>query len=213
MQPFETYRGRVAVLNRANVDTDQIIPKQFLKSIQRTGFGKSLFFDWRYTETGEVNPDFELNQPEVEGAGILVTGNNFGCGSSREHAVWAVMQDGFKVVIAPAVQRDGVVVPGFADIFRNNAVKNGLLTIQLPEGDVQAILERFEAEPGLEATVDLEQQTIALHAAEAKTIPFEVDPATKDHLLRGLDEVALTLEHDGAIADFEAGHDNQLARA
>lgn len=213
MKPFETYRGVVAVLNRANVDTDQIIPKQFLKSIQRTGFGKSLFFDWRYGEDGADNPEFELNQPAVKGAGILVAGNNFGCGSSREHAVWAVVQDGFNVVIAPSQDRDGVVVPGFADIFRNNSVKNGLLTIELPEDVVQGLVDQFSANPGMEATVDLEKQEITVHADEPRVIPFEVDPTTRDHLLRGLDEVALTMEYDAAIADFEAGHDNQLAMA
>ncbi len=206
MQPFRSHRGIVALLDRANVDTDQIIPKQFLKSIARTGFGKSLFFDWRYLEDGaSPNPEFSLNAPRYAGASVLVTRNNFGCGSSREHAVWAISQYGFKAVIAPWEDRNGVRVPGFADIFRNNSVKNGLLTIELSADEVQQIFDWTERQVGLEATIDLEEQRVVLHLDEAEeAFPFEIDPAVKDHLVRGLDDIALTLEHADAIAAYEA---------
>lgn len=206
MQPFRSHRGTVALLDRANVDTDQIIPKQFLKSIARTGFGKSLFFDWRYLEDGATpNPEFSLNAPRYGGASVLVTRNNFGCGSSREHAVWAISQYGFKAVIAPWEERNEVRVPGFADIFRNNSVKNGLLTIELSVAEVQQIFDWTERQSGLEATIDLEEQRVVLHLDEAEeAFHFEIDPAVKDHLVRGLDDIALTLEHVDAIAAYEA---------
>ena len=214
MEPFSTHRGILGTLNRANVDTDQIIPKQFLKSIKRTGFGESLFFDWRYGNDGNPDPAFELNAPVFEGASILVTRNNFGCGSSREHAVWACAQYGLRAIIAPSRGEGNERIPGFADIFRNNSVKNGLLTIELTEADVEEIFVLVGQNPGLEATIDLEAQQVILHAGENETsFGFEIDPGVKDHLRRGLDDIALTLEHQDAIDAFEAGHDHQLARA
>jgi 3-isopropylmalate/(R)-2-methylmalate dehydratase small subunit len=210
MEAFTTHRGVVATLDRANVDTDQIIPKQFLKSIQRTGFGKSLFFDWRYGDDGKPNPEFELNRPEFAGASILATRNNFGCGSSREHAVWAVAQYGFRTLVAPWQDRHGSRTPAFADIFRNNCVKNGVLTVELSEPEVDEIFELVGRFKGLEATVDLEKQRLVLHLDEEQSFHFEVDPVVKDHLIRGLDDIALTLEHEAAITEFEARYATQL---
>jgi 3-isopropylmalate/(R)-2-methylmalate dehydratase small subunit len=212
MDAFVTQSGVIATLDRANVDTDQIIPKQFLKSIARTGFGDGLFFDWALQPDGSANPDFELNQPRFEGAEILVARNNFGCGSSREHAVWAIMQAGYRVLIAPRREQDGNSVPAFADIFANNAVKNGLLTIELSEHDVNTIFEQVAGNAGLEATIDLQAQTITLHAGQETSIGFDIDATKKDHLLRGLDDIALTLEHVAEIDAFEAGHDVQMAK-
>lgn len=211
MEAFQTHRGIIATLDRANVDTDQIIPKQFLKSIKRTGFGESLFFDWRYGDDGKPNPDFEVNDPKFAGASILVTRNNFGCGSSREHAVWAVAQYGFRAIIAPWQDRPGGRVPGFADIFRNNCVKNGVLTIELTEAEVDTLFDQIQRFKGVEATVDLEEQRVILHVDEEIAFHFEVDPVVKDHLIRGLDDIALTLEQADAIETFEATHDTQLA--
>ena len=212
MQPFTTHTGLVATLDRANVDTDQIIPKQFLKSIRRTGFGASLFFDWRYRDDGSPDPAFGLNAPRFQGASILVTRNNFGCGSSREHAVWAVVQYGFRAVIAPWVEQAGARVPGFADIFRNNSVKNGLLTIELPEADVAAIFALAAAAPGLTATVDLAAQTVTIHTSAPRVFRFEVDAAVKETLLHGRDDITETLRLEPDIARFERTHDVQLAR-
>ena len=209
MDAFTSHRGLVATLDRANVDTDQIIPKQFLKSIQRTGFGEQLFHDWRYRSDGTPNPDFELNAPRVRGASILVARNNFGCGSSREHAVWAIQQYGFKAVIAPRAERSGSVVPAFADIFRNNGVKNGLLTVELAEAEVEEIFQMVGRYAGLEATVDLEHQRVVLHLPEELAFHFDIDAAVREHLLRGLDEIGLTLTHADAITAFEARHDAQ----
>ena len=213
MEAFQTHRGIIATLDRANVDTDQIIPKQFLKSIKRTGFGESLFFDWRYGDDGKPNPDFEVNAPKFAGASILVTRNNFGCGSSREHAVWAVAQYGFRAIIAPWQDRPGGRVPGFADIFRNNCVKNGVLTIELTEAEVDTLFDQIQRFKGVETTVDLEEQRVILHVDEEIAFHFEVDPVVKDHLIRGLDDIALTLEQADAIAAFEATHDTQMAAA
>ncbi len=210
MEPFQSHRGVIATLDRANVDTDQIIPKQFLKSIERTGFGENLFFDWRYGEDGKPNPDFELNQDHFNGASILITRNNFGCGSSREHAVWAVRQYGFKAIIAPWQERDGTHVPAFADIFRNNAVKNGVLTIELTESEVEEIFEMVARFKRLEATIDLEEQRVTLHLDEEISFHFDIDPVVKDHLQRGLDDIALTLEYERDITDFETRHDIQM---
>ncbi len=210
MEPFTTHTGVIATLDRANVDTDQIIPKQFLKSIQRTGFGKSLFFDWRYGDDGKPNPDFELNQPEFEGASILVTRNNFGCGSSREHAVWAVAQYGFRAIVAPWQESLGSRVPGFADIFCNNCVKNGILTIELSESDVDQIFAVVNARKGIEAAIDLEAQTLTLKSDPEHVFSFEVNAVVKDHLLRGLDDIALTLAHEADITAFEQQHNTQL---
>lgn len=207
MESFSSVTGIVASLDRANVDTDQIIPKQFLKSIKRTGFGENLFYDWRYLPNGDPNPDFELNALKFQGASILVTRNNFGCGSSREHAVWAIKQYGFKVIVAPWVERDGTRIPGFADIFKNNSVKNGVLTIELSEPEVDEIFEMVNRFPGLEATVNLEEQRIVLHLDEEISFHFEIEPSVKDHLQRGLDDIALTLEHESDISGFEETHD------
>ena len=209
MGPFTTHRGLVATLDRANVDTDQIIPKQFLKSIARTGFGEHLFHDWRYLADGAPNPDFELNAARFRGASILVTRNNFGCGSSREHAVWALHQYGFNAIIAPRQQRGETVVPAFAEIFRNNSHKNGLLTVELAEPEVEEIVQMAGRYPGLEATVDLAHQRVVLHLPEELAFHFEIDPAIKTRLTHGLDEIGLTLQHEAAIAAFEASHDPQ----
>jgi len=213
MQPFILHTGVLAPLDRANVDTDAIIPKQFLKLIGRTGFGQYLFHDWRYLADGAPNPHFELNKPGCAGASILVARNNFGCGSSREHAVWAVAQYGFRVIIAPWRQHHKDRLPAFADIFRNNCGKNGVLTIELSETEVDHILHAAHAQPGLQATVDLPQQTVTLHTAPAQIYRFEVDPGLKEFLLRGLDEIALTLEHEADIAAFEQHHDAQCSGA
>ena len=202
MNAFKTHRGLIATLDRANVDTDQIIPKQFLKSIARTGFGKHLFQDWRYLPDGEPNPDFELNAPRFKGASILVARKNFGCGSSREHAVWAIQQDGFAVVIAPS----------FADIFRNNSAKNALLTVELSEAEVEEIFQMVGRYPKLEATVDLDRQRVTLHTAEEISFHFDVDPAVKERLIHGLDDIGLTLTHEADIRAFETKHDPQLLR-
>ncbi len=208
MESFKSHRGVLATLDRANVDTDQIIPKQFLKSIKRTGFGESLFFDWRYLPDGKSNPDFELNRPEFHNASVLVTRNNFGCGSSREHAVWALIQYGLRAVIAPKRAE----VPAFADIFHNNSVKNGLLTVQLTEAEVEEIFQMTRRYPGLEATINLEEQRVTLHLPEEISFHFEIDRAIKDHLVRGLDDIGLSLDHEKEITHFEKRHDVQLAR-
>src|SRR3989338_11704691 len=174
MEPFKSHRGLIATLDHANVDTDQIIPKQFLKSIQRTGFEQNLFYDWRYLADGTPNPDFELNQERFHGASILVTHNNFGCGSSREHAVWAIQQYGFKAVVAPWQKRGDAVVPAFADIFRNNCTKNGVLTVELTDAEVEEIFQMAGRYEGLEATVHLEEQRLTLHTAEGISFHFEI---------------------------------------
>jgi 3-isopropylmalate/(R)-2-methylmalate dehydratase small subunit len=210
MNAFTSHRGLVATLDRANVDTDQIIPKQFLKSIARTGFGEHLFQDWRYLPDGRPNPEFALNLPRFKGASILVARNNFGCGSSREHAVWAIQQDGFHAVIAPWQQRGETRVPGFADIFRNNSAKNALLTVELSEVEVEEIVQMVDRFPGLEATVDLDRQRVTLHLPEELSFHFEIDPAVKERLLHGLDDIGLTLKHEAQIRAFEEQHDPQL---
>jgi len=191
MEPFTRLKGTVAPLPRVNVDTDQIIPKQFLKRIERTGFGEFAFFDWRYLPDGTPNPDFELNRPGYEGASILVTGRNFGCGSSREHAPWALKEMGFRVIIAPS----------FADIFYNNCIQNGMLPIVLPEELVQEIMQRALRKPGYTLTVNLENQT--LYDSQGLEETFEVDPFVRERLLKGLDDIGLTLAHEGEIAAFE----------
>lgn len=210
MRPFKTHRGIIATLDRANVDTDQIIPKQFLKKITRTGFGEHLFQDWRYLSDGTPNPQFELNQEYFKGATILVARNNFGCGSSREHAVWAIEQYGFRVVVAPSIQKEKSSVPAFADIFRNNSLKNGLLAIELQEPEVEEIFQMVGRYKKLEATADLEHQRLTLHMPEEISFHFEMDPAIKHRLIHGLDEIGLTLKHESAIAAFEARHNTQL---
>ncbi|MFY9614512.1 MAG: 3-isopropylmalate dehydratase small subunit [Candidatus Dormiibacterota bacterium] len=191
MKPFRRETGVVVPMVKHNVDTDQIIPKQFLKRIERTGYGPFLFNDWRYNQDGSEKPDFMLNQEPFRSGRVLVAGRNFGCGSSREHAVWALDQFGFRVVIAP----------GFADIFRGNSGKEGLLTVQLPEDAVNLLASRAEEEPGVEATVDLESQTVTLGEL---SYSFEVDPFLKHCLLEGLDDIGLTQVQEDAISAFEA---------
>ncbi len=191
MQPFVKETGVVAVMDRANVDTDQIIPKQFLKRIERTGFGQYLFFDWRFMDDGQLHPEFELNHPSVAGASILVTRRNFGSGSSREHAVWAIDDYGIRAVIAPS----------FADIFYNNCFKNGVLPIALTEEQVEEFFTRFAKHPGYKLTVDLEAKTIS--DAHGLEVPFEVDEHRRHKLLKGLDDIASTLELEDKIAAYE----------
>jgi len=192
VQPFTNVTGVVAPLDRANVDTDQIIPKQFLKRVERTGFGEFLFYDWRYREDGGLNPAFELNAPGYQGAAILVAGKNFGSGSSREHAPWALQDYGFRALLAPS----------FADIFYNNCFKNGLLPVVLPEDVIGAILQKAKAQPGYQLTVDLEQQRVV--DGEGFTAGFTVDPFRRHCLLKGLDDVGLSLQRADAISDYEA---------
>jgi len=194
MQPFRTHTGKVAPLNRANVDTDQIIPKQFLKRIEKTGFGEFLFFDWRRTAEGKPDPSFSLNQPRYAGASILVTGKNFGCGSSREHAVWALADAGFRAVIAPS----------FADIFANNCVQNGVLTVVLRDDEVAEITRRAQEVADYQLTIDLEQRKIT--DASGFTATFAMDDFIRHRLLEGLDDIGLTLQHEAEIAAYEARH-------
>ncbi len=203
MEKFKTFTGVVAGVDRANIDTDAIIPKEYLKSIKRTGFGAALFSDWRYNNDGSDNPDFVLNKPVYKNAQVLIARNNFGCGSSREHAVWAVAQFGFKVVIAPSESG----IPAFADIFRSNCGKNGLLTIEMTAVQVEAIFQTLEKEPGVKATVDLENQKVTVHSASGDQVyVFEADPVLKNKLLNGLDDIGLTLEYADDIAAYEARH-------
>ena len=206
MEAFTTHRGIVAPLDRANVDTDQIIPKQFLKSIARTGFGPSAFFDWRYVLTDEANPEFELNAPRYADRSILVTRNNFGCGSSREHAVWALAQDGYKVIIAHYRGEGDDFIPGFADIFKNNCSKNGVVTIELSEAQVETIFQAVYGEEGLEASVDLEKQTLTLHGESEVTFGFDYDASVKNKLLNGLDDIEESLLFLEDIERFETSH-------
>ena len=207
MKPFTTHTGIVAILNRANVDTDAIIPKQFLKSIKRSGFGPNTFFDWRYTSDGEPDADFELHHPHFEGRSILVARHNFGCGSSREHAVWALVQDGYRVIIAPWKDTGGKRLPAFADIFRINATKNGLLLVELPEDQVNDIFELVQAHSGLEATVDLAKQQVAFHGTKPKVFSFEIEAGAKKQLIEGLDDIDQTLQYESDITRFEKNHD------
>ena len=218
MKAFENFRGVILPLDRANVDTDAIIPKQFLKSISRTGFETALFHDWRYLPDGKPDPQFLLNREEYQNATILVARNNFGCGSSREHAVWAVCQYGFRVVIAPWAGEGQDRTPGFADIFRNNSVKNGLLTIELSGSEVDQIFHAVHEEPGLEATIHLADQTVTLHPIlhpkeKDLVFHFKVDPFVKERFLLGLDDIGITLQEEKAIREFEARHNTQLVRA
>ena len=194
MRPFTRHSGRMAPLDRADVDTDQIIPKQFLKRVERSGFGPFLFYDWK------KDPAFVLNRPEHAGASILVAGANFGCGSSREHAPWAIEDAGFRVVIAPS----------FADIFRSNCGKIGLLAVPLPEARVRQLLAMAEEDPSIEVTVDLASQTVS--APGFGECRFEIDDFTKDCLLNGWDQVALTLRHDPSITAFETARQQLLAQ-
>ena len=195
MQPFRTLTALAAPLDRTNVDTDQIIPKQFLKRIERTGYGDFLFFDWRRTAAGDPNPEFELNDPRYKGAQILIAGKNFGCGSSREHAAWALSDFGFRVVIAPT----------FADIFFSNAGKNGIVLARLSEEEVAQLLENAKTIPNYKLTVSLEDQTVTDDRGFKAT--FEVDPFRKFCLLEGLDDIGLTLRHAAELDKFETQHD------
>jgi 3-isopropylmalate/(R)-2-methylmalate dehydratase small subunit len=204
MEPFRTFTGLVAPLDRANVDTDAIIPKQFLKSIKRTGFGPNLFDEWRYLDRGEpgadnarrpLNPQFVLNEPRYKGAQILLARRNFGCGSSREHAPWALLDYGFRVVIAPS----------FADIFFQNCFKNGLLPIVLSESEVDRLFHETAALPGFRLTVDLDRQTVATTDGAA-TFAFAIDAFKKHCLANGLDEIGLTLGRADLIRAFETKH-------
>ena len=201
MTPFRIHKGLVAPMDRENVDTDAIIPKQFLKSIKRSGFGPNLFDGWHYLDTGEPgqdpatrkpNPDFVLNQPRYKGASVLLARQNFGCGSSREHAPWALDQYGFRTIIAPS----------YADIFFNNCFKNGLLPIVLPEHEVAKLFDEVFAFPGYELTVDLERQVVI--KADGTELQFDVEPFRKYCLLGGFDDIALTLRHADKIRAFEA---------
>lgn len=216
MKAFETFTGTVMALDRANIDTDAIIPKEYLKSVKRTGFGPALFSDWRY-ENGEgtpEKPEFKLNQDAFRDAEILVAGNNFGCGSSREHAVWAIQQQGFKVVIAASQASEGEVIPAFADIFRNNCGKNGLLTIELSPEQVKEIMEDADADAPLKATVSLEHQTVVCHTSKGEKIyQFAYDVNLKERLIKGLDEIGLTLQHEADIQGFEAEHNVRMKKA
>ena len=194
MQPFVSHTGLVATMDRANVDTDQIIPKQFLKRIERTGYGPFAFFDWRYDEDGEERPEFELNRPQADGACVLLAGRNFGCGSSREHAAWALSDYGFGAIVAPS----------FGDIFRTNAGKNGLLAIVLPPDEVDRLMESVDLDTGSEMTVDLDRRVVV--GPDGREVPFEFDEDTRHRLLNGLDDIALTLRHEDAIAAYETAH-------
>ena len=194
MKPFTKHTGLVAPLDRANVDTDQIIPKQFLKRIERTGFGQFLFYDWRYGADGQPNPEFVLNELRYQGASILVADKNFGCGSSREHAPWALAEFGFRVILAPS----------FADIFANNCFKNGMLPIALTGDQVAQIMRRAQEHEGYQLTIDLERQTV--EDEQGLSILFVVGEFQRYCLLQGLDDIGLTLRHEDAIRAYEAVH-------
>ena len=196
MEKFETFTGVVCAVDRANIDTDALIPKEYLRSIKRTGFGSALFSDWRYNADGSENPDFILNQSKTAGATILIGRNNFGCGSSREHAVWAVAQQGFNVIVAPS-EGD---IPAFADIFNNNCSKNGILTIQLSSNEVDQIFALAESDEPLEATVNLDEQTISFGET---TFHFEIESAVKEKLLSGMDDIDETLQYESDISAYE----------
>jgi 3-isopropylmalate/(R)-2-methylmalate dehydratase small subunit len=195
MEPFRTLISIAAPLDRTNVDTDQIIPKQFLKRIERTGYGEFLFFDWRRTAAGEPDPNFVLNDPRYKGAQILIAGKNFACGSSREHAAWALENFGFRVVIAPS----------FADIFFSNAGKNGIVLVRLSEEQVAELLTNAKTIANYQLTVSLEEQTVT--DSKGFKASFEIDPFRKFCLTEGLDDIGLTLRHEAALDSFEANHD------
>jgi len=194
MKPFTKHTGKLVAMDRGNVDTDQIIPKQFLKRIERTGFGEFLFWDWARNLDGSVNPDFELNRPEAQGASVLLARQNFGCGSSREHAPWALEDWGFRVIVAPS----------YADIFYNNCFKNGMLPIKLSEEQVDELFRRAAAHPGYTLTADLATRTLS--DEHGLSTPFEVEEFRRHCLLNGLDDIGLTLVHVDRIAEFERAH-------
>ncbi len=192
MEAFRKHTGLCVPLNRINVDTDQIIPKQFLKRIERTGFGAFLFHDWRFLDTGEPNPDFVLNTPRYQGGSIIVAGLNFGCGSSREHAPWAIQDYGFEAVIAPS----------FGDIFSNNCYKNGILPVVLSEQTVADLIRQIEVQEGYTLTIDLETQNVT--QPDGVIHPFEIGDFQKQCLLNGLDEIGWTLQFESSIAEYES---------
>jgi 3-isopropylmalate/(R)-2-methylmalate dehydratase small subunit len=192
MQKFTKHTGKTAPLYQPNIDTDQIIPKQFLKRIERTGYGEFLFYDWRFNSDGSPNGDFVLNNPKYKGASVLIAGANFGCGSSREHAPWSLADYGFQVVIAP----------GFADIFFNNSLKNGLLPVVLSEAKVAELAEKSVHQENYELTIDLENQTVA--DQQGFQARFEIDGFRKYCLLNGLDDIGLTLQNEGKISEYES---------
>ncbi|HEY1984976.1 MAG TPA: 3-isopropylmalate dehydratase small subunit [Terracidiphilus sp.] len=196
MEPFKTLTALAAPLDRTNVDTDQIIPKQFLKRIERTGYGDFLFFDWRQKPNGEPVADFVINDPRYKGAQILIAGKNFGCGSSREHAAWALSDFGFRAVIAPT----------FADIFYSNAGKNGIVLVRLSEEQVAELLNKAQTTPNYQLTVSLEEQTVTDNTGFRAA--FEIDPFRKFCLIEGLDDIGLTLRHASDLDKFETAHDN-----
>ena len=191
MDPVRIIEGTLAPLPRANVDTDQIMPKQFLKRVERSGYGEFVFYDWRRTADGEMNPDFVINKPEYQSAKILVSGPNFGSGSSREHAPWGIQDWGF----------DAVIAPSFADIFYNNCTKIGLLPVPLSEKEVQWLTELGQEDPNAVVTIDLPDQTVSTEGFETT---FEIDPFVKHRLLEGLDDIGITLNHADDIDSFEA---------
>ena len=194
MKPFTVHRGRVAPMQRVNVDTDQIIPKQFLKRIEKTGFGQFLFYDWRFDVDGKKNPDFILHEPRYEGASILVAGKNFGCGSSREHAVWALADFGFRAVLSSS----------FADIFANNSTKNGFLTVRLTDSEVDQVMQRALDIDDYQLTIDLEKREV--RDDQGFRAQFPVDEFVRHCLLLGLDDIGLTLQHEAEIASYESSH-------
>ncbi|RIX53545.1 3-isopropylmalate dehydratase small subunit [Paenibacillus nanensis] len=198
MEPFKQLTGIVAPVDRVNVDTDAIIPKQFLKRIERSGFGQFLFFEWRFHENGEVNAEFEPNKPRYQGASVLISRANFGCGSSREHAPWAILDYGFKVIIAPS----------FADIFYNNCFKNGILPIKLSEEQVEDLFQRTAKHDGYKLTVDLEKKSIS--DEYGLSLSFDLDEHRRQFLLLGLDDIGLTLQHEDKIAAYEQKHAARL---
>jgi 3-isopropylmalate/(R)-2-methylmalate dehydratase small subunit len=199
MQPFVKITGIVAPIDRVNVDTDAIIPKQFLKRIERSGFGQFLFYEWRFDEKGNPIADFALNQPRYQGASILLSRANFGCGSSREHAPWAILDYGFRAIIAPS----------FADIFYNNCFKNGILPVKLSEEEVDELFRKTAATPGYELTVDLENKSIT--DSSGLSLTFDLEEHRRQFLLQGLDDIGLTLQHEDAIAAYEARNAQTLA--
>ncbi|BBI33261.1 3-isopropylmalate dehydratase small subunit [Cohnella abietis] len=192
MEPFVQLNGLVAPVDRVNVDTDAIIPKQFLKRIERSGFGQFLFFEWRWDEQGNVIPEFNLNKPRYQGASVLISRANFGCGSSREHAPWAILDYGFRCIIAPS----------FADIFYNNCFKNGILPIKLSEEQVEDLFQRTNAKEGYTLKVDLENSVLS--DEDGLSISFQIDEHRRQFLLQGLDDIGLTLQHENAITAYEA---------
>lgn len=194
MQPFRVHKGRAVPLYRPNIDTDQIIPKQFLKRIEKTGFGEFVFYDWRRGKDNQLDPEFPLNQPRYAGSSILLAAKNFGCGSSREHAVWALADFGFRAVIAPT----------FGDIFANNCAQNGVLTVTLTEDEVAELVKRSETIPGYELTVDLEKRKVTDDRGFSAS--FSLDETVRHRLLEGLDDIGLTMKHEAEIAAYEARH-------